>query len=77
MCLEAERTLLNMTVTLETTMPRSAASIEKSKALEIRVHPEGRHLVSGQMVRVLQLSVQDWKLTCTHSRPGRAVLLAS
>jgi hypothetical protein len=53
MCLEAERTLLNMTVTLETTMPRSAASIEKSKALEIRVHPEGRHLVSGQMVRVL------------------------
>ncbi|GFZ51157.1 hypothetical protein JCM24511_08915 [Saitozyma sp. JCM 24511] len=29
-------------------MARSAASIAKSKALEIRVHPEGRHLVSGE-----------------------------
>lgn len=56
--------MLNMTVTLGTTMARSAASIAKSKALEIRVHPEGRHLVSGEKVCVVRRRVRDWKLTC-------------
>lgn len=38
------------------TMVRTAEQIARSKALEIRVHPNGRWLVSGGKVRVSMLS---------------------